>query len=244
MRDLEGWLEYDSGYVMRDKPFIEAMTETIARTRLRDDCWITRDERVDFFTLKTGGLDVNNLNRNIDSYSAKLKAKYVAKHGKITPALQKEIGDKIEAYKQHEERQLIGRIGTDPSFCSTCSHMKASFSGTGGDNKYGDPKVHLEIYCPKGTQALYAVPYNHYNSKIKGIDGFWDGKSKPRYINEAEIFLQRGSKFRVTEARYDVAEDRWFVKVEVIEQDVKDIVDYDRVYDSKKGIYGYKPKYK
>lgn len=244
LRGLDGWLEYDSGYVVRDKPFIEAMTETIARTRLRDDCWIVRDERADFFTLKTGGLDVNVLNRNIDNYAARLKAKYAAKHKKITPALQKEIDDKIEAYKQHEERQLIGRMGTDPSFCSTSSHMNATFSGTGGDNKYNDPKVHLEIYCPKGTQALYAAPYNHYNSKVKGPDGFWDGKSKPGYISEAEIFLQRGSKFRVTEARYDKIEDKWFVKVEVIEQDAKDIVDYERVYDSKKGIYGYKPKYK
>lgn len=244
LRGLDGWLEYDSGYVVRNKPFIEAMTETISRTRLRDDCWIVRDERADFFTLKTGGLDVNVLNRNVDNYAAKLKAKYAAKHKKITPALQKEIDDKIEAYKQHEERQLIGRMGTDPSFCSTSSHMNATFSGTGGDNKYGNPKVHLEIYCPKGTQALYAAPYNHYNSKVEGPSGFWDGKSKPSYISEAEIFLQRGSKFRVTEARYDKIKDRWFVKVEVIEQDAKDIVDYERVYDSKKGIYGYKPKYK
>ncbi len=244
LRALDGWLEYDGNYVLKNKPYIEAMTETIAGTRLRNDCWIVRDERADFFTLKTGGLDVNMLNQNIDNYSLKLQNKYLSKYGTITPALQKEINKKIKAYKQHEERQLIGRIGTDPSFCSTSSHMKATFSGTGGDNKFGDPKVHLEIYCPKGTQALYAAPYNHYNAKVRGADGFWDGKSKSSGIREAEIFLQRGSKFRVLEAEYNKAQDKWFVKVEVIEQNAKDIIDYEKVYDGKKGAYGYKPKYK
>ena len=244
LRALDGWLEYDSSYMMKNKPYIEAMTETIAGTRLRNDCWIVRDERADFFTLKTGGLDVNVLNKNMDSYASKLQSKYLAKYGTITPKLQKEIDKKIKAYKEHEERQLIGRIGTDPSFCSTSSHLKATFGGTGGDNKFGNPKVHLEIYCPKGTQALYAAPYNHYNAKVCGADGFWDGKSKSSGIWEAEIFLQRGSKFRVLEAEYNKAQDKWFVKVEIIEQNAKDIIDYEKVYDGKRGAYGYKPKYK
>ncbi len=244
LRGLDGWLEYENSYVVRNKPFIEAMTDTIADTRLRDDCWITRDERVDFFTLKTGGLDVNVLNRNIDSYADKLQNKYKSKYGKITSALKKEIDEKIAAYKEHEERQLIGRIGTDPSFCSTSSHMNATFSGTGGDNMYGKPKVHLEIFCPKGTQALYAAPFNHYNRKVCGTHGFWDGMTKSKGIREAEIFLQRGSKFRVIEAKYNEVNDKWLVKVEVIEQNAKDIIDYEEVYDNKACRYGYKPKFK
>ena len=63
-------------------------------------------------------------------------------------------------------------------------------------------------------------------------------------LKRLEFQIRNLSNFRVTEARYDMAEDQWFVKVEVIEQDVKDIIDYERVYDSKKGYYGYKPKYK
>ncbi len=122
--------------------------------------------------------------------------------------------------------------------------MNATFSGTGGDNKYGKPKVHLEIFCPKGTQALYAAPYNHYNRKVCGTHGFWDGMTKSGGIREAEIFLQRGSKFRVIEAKYNKVDDKWLVKVEVIEQNAKDIIDYEEVYDNKASRYGYKPKFK
>lgn len=240
LRGQDGWLEYEHSYMIEDKPHIEAMTEMISKIRLRNDCWITRDERVAFFTLKAGGFDVNVLNENMNSYSSKLNAKYRSKYGTITPELQREIDDKTLLYQKHEERQLIGRMGTDPSFCSTSSHINARFSGTGGDNKFGDPKIHLEIYCPKGTQALYAAPYNHYNGKKLGADGFWDGKSKPTSIHEAEIFLQRGTKFRVVNAEYDKFRDRWNVKVEVIEQNPKNIVDYERVYDKKRGSYGYK----
>lgn len=244
LRAMEGWLEYDSYYVNMNKPYIEAMTDMIAETRLRNDCWIVRDERASFFSLKNGGIDVNILNSNIENYKTKIYAKYRSKYGSINAKLDKEIKEKIYNYKRHEERQLIDRIGTDPSFCSTSSHMNARFSGTGGDNKNGNPKVHLEIYCPKGTQALYAAPYNHYNGKNIGSDGFWDGKSKPTYIHEAEVFLQRGSKFRVTHAEYDEAEDIWNIKVEVIEQNPIEIIDYEYVYDKSKGRYGYIPKYK
>lgn len=244
LRGMDGWLEYDVSYININKPYIEAMTDAISQTRLRKDCWIVRDERASFFALKAGNIDVNSLERNIESYTAKITAKYRSKYGKITSKLQRELDDKIARYKKHEERQLVGRVGTDPSFCSTSSHMNAKFTGTGGDNKYGIPKVHLEIYCPQGTQALYAAPYNYYNGKRTGVDGFWDGKSKPTSIYEAEIFLQRGSKFRVLEAEYIPADDRWMVKVEVIEQAPFDILDYERVYDRTNGRYGYKPKFK
>ena len=220
LRGIPGWHEQDSWYVSRNKPHIEALTNAIAQNRLRDDVWVVRDERAVFFALKTGGNYTDKIEKNINSFERKARAKYAGKRS------DKEIDELIEKYKEHEFKQLVGKTGTDESFLSTSSHTRASFSGTGGDNRYGEPKVRLEIYCPKGTQALYAAPYNHYNSKHYGTDGYWDGTSRPLSIGEAEIFLQRGTTFRVTDAKYDFMSDKWYVKLEVIEQNPRNIKDY------------------
>ena len=244
LRGIDGWMEYDIWYVKENEPYINALTDVISKSRLKDDCWIVRDERAVFFTLKTGGLDVNILNKNIDSYSMKLKQKYIQKYGRLSEKIMNEIADKVDMYTEHEARQLVGREGFDPSFCSAGTSKNWEFCGTGGDNKFDEPKVHLEIYCPKGTQALYAAPYNHYNSKVKGADGFWDGVSPTRNISEAEIFLQRNTKYKVTSANYDSVKDKWYVKVEVIEQNPIEIDGYIDVLDPVNSKKGYKPKYK
>ena len=166
------------------------------------------------------------------------------KHGlsSLTGKVLKEYEHRKDEYIKMMEKLLVGSTGEDPSFLSCGSHTNHHFSGTGGDNKYGIPKVRLEIYCPKGTQGLYAAPFNHYNSKNRGSDGFWNGKDAPNSIHEAEVFLQRGSKFRVLEAMYDRSDDRWYIKVEVIGQEVRKTDGYERIRGKKSS--GYKTKFK
>ena len=60
---------------------------------------------------------------------------------------------------------------------------------------------------------MYAAPFNHYNKKVTN-GGYWDGKSHTLYIQEAEVFLQRDTEFRIISARWDAKKDRWFVTVE------------------------------
>lgn len=235
-RGIPGFHETDSWYA--DKSLMEtlALTDMISLNRIKMDTWLYRDERSAFLTLKSSGLDVDKL----DVFSRLLSQKLKTKNGGLWDTLtEHEYDSKMKQYARTLEKQLIGRTGIDPSFLSCGSHSNHHFSGTGGDNKNGFPKVRLEIYCPKGTQALYAAPFNHYNGKIKGPDGFWDGKTAPTSIHEAEVFLQRDSKFRIIDAKYDFDQDRWFVKVEVIAQDVRTIDGNEYVTGE-----GYKLKFK
>lgn len=117
-------------------------------------------------------------------------------------------------------QELVGKTGVDESFLSCGSYRNAEFTGTGGDNKFGRCKVKLNIYCPKGTQMTYSEPINNYGQ----YSGFrWDGKSKLTDFNEAEVTMQRGTKFRVLKVEWKAAEDRYFIDVEVIGQNPRKI---------------------
>jgi hypothetical protein len=241
LRGIDGYLEYEKSFAIRKAKEIDDLTDLIALNVLKQDTWLVRYERSVFLQLKTGGLDPEYLLKNIEDYKEKIKKKYVKKYGvsgTIPIAKKKEMQTKIDRYKKWRESRLVGRIGEDPSFCSCGSYKDHYFSGTGGDNKNIQPKVRLEIYCPKGTQALYAAPFNYFNGRVLGEDGFWNAIDHNTYIAEAEVILQRGSKFRILEARFDEAQDRWFVKAEVIGQNVRETDGY--IYENG----GYKTKFK
>ena len=230
-RGITGYYEKQKSFAEQAAKDMQKLTDFIRQSSFEHDVWISREERVAFLTLKTSGLDANKLMDNVEEYKKKARIKY---KGKRTA---KEIDKLVEMYKKHEEMQLVGRTGVDPSIVSTSANMDQRFSGTGGDNRYKKPKVHLEIFCPKGTQAVYADPYNHYTANYveHGPDGFWDAKSKPTSTSENEIILQQHTEFRITEARYNEAEDKWYVKAEVIAQRPRDIKGI--VYDSNENGY-------
>lgn len=235
LRGCDGFLESSYSYAQLAERHTRELFNVIRQTTLKQDMWLYRDERAAFLLLKAGGLDPNRLQSQIEEYTRKITNRYMAK-GWTSAEKMKELQDKIDWFTDWRARQLIGRRGIDPSIISCGSHEQHRFSGTGGDNKRGIPKVRLEIYCPKGTQALYAAPYNHYNGKVKaGL--FWDGKSHTTSISEAEVFLQRDTEFRIISARWDAKEDRWFVKVEVLGHHARD-------FEMESTPYGYKAKFK
>lgn len=156
--------------------------------------------------------------------------------GRMTIKRRKELEDKIAWFTDWRARQLVGKSGIDPSILSCGSNEQHHFSGTGGDNRYGIPKVRLEIYCPKGTQAMYEAPFNCYNQMVTS-GKFWNGTSHTISINEAEVFLQRDTEFRIISARWDANEDRWFVKVEVTGHKARD-------FSMQSTPSGYKAKFK
>lgn len=236
LRGLDGYLESSMTYAQMAERHAKALSEVIAQTALKKDMWLYRDERAAFLMLKAGGFDPDKLQAQIEEYTRKITARYNKRCKVMTAKQKKELAEKIEWFTNWRARQLIGRHGIDPSILSCGTHCNHRFCGTGGDNKYGVPKVRLEIFCPKGTQALYAAPYNSYNPTVKK-GKYWDGKSHTISIHEAEIFLQRDTEYRIIDARWDAAEDRWFIKVEVIAHHARDI-------EMQSTPDGYKAKFK
>lgn len=235
LRGLDGYLESSLSYAQKAEFHTRELSRIIGQATLKRDMWLYRDERAAFLALKAGGLDPDTLQAQIKEYARKITARYKAA-GRMTAKRTKELEEKIAWFTDWRARQLVGKKGIDPSILSCGSHEQHRFNGTGGDNRFGRPKVRLEIYCPKGTQALYAAPFNHYNRKVTS-GRFWDGTSHTISIHEAEVFLQRDTEFRIVSARWDAKEDRWFVKVEVIGHRARD-------FEMQSTPRGYKAKFK
>lgn len=93
---------------------------------------------------------------------------------------------KFSSMSNEEMQSLIGKKSRMYAFTSCGSAKGSGFSSD----------VILNIYCPKGTQMLYAEPFSHYSG-----DGGrnWDGESKQSYFgSEFETIIQRGASYTVT----------------------------------------------
>lgn len=89
--------------------------------------------------------------------------------------------------------ELIGKTVIEKGFMSTGVSSDAGFSG-----------INIEIYLPKGTQAIYAEPFSQFGGTNSG--GNWDGKKQASYIGgEAELIVQRGSEFEIKDIEMDEA---------------------------------------
>lgn len=106
-------------------------------------------------------------------------------------------------------KSLVGKEGTEGGFTSA-----GVAKGKGLD---GRPIVY-NIYMPKGTKAAYLEPVSSFG---QGAKRAWDGKSKQStFGSEAEILIQRGSKWKITKVnlgKYD-GTYRCFIDVEIVEQ--------------------------
>jgi hypothetical protein len=71
------------------------------------------------------------------------------------------------------QNQLIGRRLTEKAFMSTGTAADSAWSG-----------IKLEVYLPKGTQAMYVDPISNYHG-------------------EHEILVQRNSTFEIKEIKTD-----------------------------------------
>ena len=117
--------------------------------------------------------------------------------------------DPSDFYLSQEElaAKLLGTTPTEYAFMSTgvAKGKGLNTSGTG---------ITLNIYAPKGTKMLYCEPFSAFG---QGDGKSWDGKSKQSsFGHEAEMLLQRNTKFRVI--KVEKAGSRWFIDMEVISQ--------------------------
>ena len=120
--------------------------------------------------------------------------------------------DLYEMERQGKLQDLINVEGIDKSFIS-CGNCK--------DTYFKRRDLIYNIYCPQKTQMIYAEPFSAFGQ----YKSAWDGKTKPTELNENEIILQRGTKFRCT--KIEKKDGVFYVNLEVIEQNplpIKDVV--------------------
>lgn len=103
---------------------------------------------------------------------------------------------------------LEGQTFTNHSFMSTGI---AKGTGFPGDVRY-------EIFAPKGTHAIYAEPASYYGNTVGMREKLYKaGQSYSSIGSEAEVIIQRGTDFRITEVDVD-SYGRMTVKMEVVNQ--------------------------
>lgn len=87
--------------------------------------------------------------------------------------------------------QLVGMSNRITSFVST---------GTAAGTGFSSKPVAMEIYCPAGSEMMYAEPFSHFSgANYNGKS--WDGKKKQTsFGSESEMILQRGGYYTVTDA--------------------------------------------
>lgn len=101
---------------------------------------------------------------------------------------------------------LEGQTFISHSFMSTGIASGSGFSGS----------VSYEIYCPKGTKGIYAEPASYFGDTISSAELYKKGQSYSSVGSEAEIILQRGTQFRISEVKVDGKDLK--VKMEVVNQ--------------------------
>ena len=169
--------------------------------------------------LRTGDLDsytANKVNRITDAISqSKLEKDTWLYRGVDYQAAEKMLGLEDGTISSMDLGTLTGRTCHDDAFMSC---------GTAKSTGFTDELVSFTIYCPEGTEALYAEPFSQYG----GGDGRrWDsvrsdGKSSQGFFSdEFETILQRGTEMQVIEAKNDGG--RISITAQVISQNYKPV---------------------
>lgn len=118
-----------------------------------------------------------------------------------------DLDDFTNLTESQMQAKLLGTMPTEYGFMSTGVSRGSGLntSGTG---------ITLNIYAPKGTKMLYCEPFSAFG---RGSGRSWDGVSTQSVIgHEAEMLLQRNTKFRVTKVEKNG--NRWYIDMEVISQ--------------------------
>ena len=90
------------------------------------------------------------------------------------------------------QKALVGQVFDNHSFMSTGISEDAGFGGN----------VSYSIYAPKGTRYIYAEPQSYYGGTIGHVEKIYKaGQSYSSVKSEAEIILQRGTSFRITNVK-------------------------------------------
>ena len=103
------------------------------------------------------------------------------------------------------KRALVGQTGQNHAFTSTGVATGTGFSGA----------VRYNIYAPEGTKGIYAEPQSYWGLTTKRRI-YQTGDPSSGVSNEAEIIIQRGTRYRVIDVRGRPG--NWEIDMEVVEQ--------------------------
>ena len=100
--------------------------------------------------------------------------------------------DLLELFKNGSKEDLKALEGMTVQNHAFTSTAIASDSGFSGNVKY-------KIYAPKGTRGIYAEPQSYYGKTVGMKEALYKtGQNYSDVGGEAEVILQRGTEFRIT----------------------------------------------
>ena len=124
-------------------------------------------------------------------------------------SLAKMFGVKSGSVTTQNANSLVGKSGTDNGFMS-CGTIPSAGYGTKG--------VMLKIFCPKGTEAIYAEPFSQYSGGSDQEN--WNGESTQTDYDEMETIIQRGTSYCCTGCKID-GDGRLEVEIAITGQHAK-----------------------
>lgn len=105
------------------------------------------------------------------------------------------------------KKALEGQVIQNHAFTSTGIASGTGFSG----------EVKYHIYAPKGTHGIYAEPQSYFGNTVgTSAKLYKPGQSYSSVGGEAEVILQRGTKFRITNVKRSGGTLN--VEMEIVEQ--------------------------
>lgn len=126
-----------------------------------------------------------------------------------------------------ELKSLVGMSNRIQSFVST---------GTAKGKGFSHKPVAMEIYCPAGSEMMYAEPFSAFSGASYGE---WDGKKEQHsFGQESEMILQRGGYYTATDV-YKGSDGKMHVVLELHPEQ-----GYDKFQQDPKEWTGSKSKYK
>ena len=100
----------------------------------------------------------------------------------------------LEGMGTDELKSFVGMSNRIQSFVST---------GAAADKGFHKP-VAMEIYCPAGSEMMYAEPFSAYSGATNYNGQNWDGKEEQNHFgSEFEMILQRGGYYTATDVYRD-----------------------------------------
>lgn len=137
----------------------------------------------------------------------------------------------IISFEDAEQLLNSGDIETLLSKVRGKRFQSHSFMSTGiADGTGLGGQIAYKIYVPSGTKAIYAEPASYYGNTISGEQIYKSGASYSGVGGEAEIIIQRGTTFRITEIE-KTGYNSYEVRMEVVDQPDYFKTGYEHTFD-------------
>lgn len=150
---------------------------------------------------------IDNMTKIIDRSSYDIDV--WVQRGVKKDGMEKFLGIDITDFNLPEKelaKKLVGTIPTEHAFTSAAVSKGAGFSSS---------PIIFNIYAPKGTKMMYAEPFSSFGG---GHGRSWNGIAKQSsFGGEAEIILQRGTRFKIT--KVEKANGKIYIDMDVVEQE-------------------------